>query len=51
MHDGRFETLKEVIDFYGEGLQSSATVDPLMKNVAQGGVQLSEQEKADLIAF
>jgi cytochrome c peroxidase len=51
MHDGRFETLEEVIDFYSEGLQNSATVDPLMKNVAQGGVQLSESDKADLKAF
>ncbi|TCK67968.1 cytochrome c peroxidase [Winogradskyella wandonensis] len=51
MHDGRFETLEEVIDFYSEGLQNSPTIDPLMKNVAQGGVQLSDQDKADLKAF
>lgn len=51
MHDGRFNTLEEVIDFYSEGLQNSPTIDPLMKNVDQGGVQLSSQEKTDLIAF
>lgn len=51
MHDGRFETLDQVIDFYSEGLQNSPTIDPLMKKVAQGGVQLSDQEKADLKAF
>ncbi|MEM1001111.1 MAG: cytochrome c peroxidase [Bacteroidota bacterium] len=51
MHDGRFETLEEVIDFYSEGLQDSPTVDPLMKNVAQGGVQLLNDDKEDLIAF
>ena len=32
MHDGRFATLDEVIDFYSEGLQNSPTIDPLMKS-------------------
>lgn len=51
MHDGRFTTLDEVIDHYSEGLQDSPTIDPLMKQVDQGGVQLTDQEKADLKAF
>lgn len=51
MHDGRFNTLDEVINHYSEGLQNSATVDPLMKKVDEGGVHLSTQEKADLKAF
>ena len=51
MHDGRFTTLDEVIDHYSEGLQNSPTIDPLMKKVIEGGVQLSDQEKADLKAF
>ena len=51
MHDGRFETIEEVINHYSEGLQNSTTIDPLMKKVDQGGVQLSLQEKADLKAF
>ena len=51
MHDGRFETLEEVIDFYSEGLQFSETIDPLMKNVHEGGIQLTPQEKSDLISF
>lgn len=51
MHDGRFATLDEVIDHYSEGLVFSETIDPLMKAVAQGGVQLSEEDKADLKAF
>lgn len=51
MHDGRFATLEEVINHYSEGLQMSSTVDPLMKKVTQGGVQLSAQDKADLKAF
>ena len=51
MHDGRFATIDEVIDFYSEGLQDSPTIDPLMKNIDQGGVQLSLEDKADLKAF
>lgn len=51
MHDGRFETLDEVIDHYSEGLVYSETIDPLMKKVAEGGVHLTEQDKADLKAF
>ncbi|WP_405564013.1 cytochrome-c peroxidase [Polaribacter sp. Asnod6-C07] len=51
MHDGRFSTLEEVINHYSEGLQSSSTIDPLMKKVSEGGVGLSDKDKADLKAF
>lgn len=51
MHDGRFSTLEEVINHYSEGLKSSETIDPLMKKVQQGGVQLSAKDKTDLKAF
>lgn len=51
MHDGRFATLDDVINHYSEGLKNSPTVDPLMKKVDQGGVQLSAQDKANLKAF
>lgn len=51
MHDGRFATIDEVIDHYSEGLVYSETIDPLMKAIAQGGVQLSDSDKTDLKAF
>jgi cytochrome c peroxidase len=51
MHDGRYQTLEEVIDFYSEGLEFSDTVDPLMKNVHRGGIQLTDKQKAELLAF
>ena len=52
MHDGRYQTLEEVIQFYSYELQSSPTVDPLMKYVDfPGGVALDAQEVNDLIAF
>ncbi len=51
MHDGRYATLEEVVEFYSAGLEKSPTVDPLMKNLSQGGVQLSTEEKSALVAF
>lgn len=51
MHDGRFATLEEVINHYSEGLKASPTIDPLMKKIKQGGVQLSAKDKADLKSF
>jgi len=51
MHDGRFTTLDEMIDFYSEGLVYSDYVHPLMKNVREKGVQLDSDDKAALKAF
>ncbi|KJD31823.1 cytochrome C peroxidase [Tamlana nanhaiensis] len=51
MHDGRFETLDQVINHYSEGLKNSSTIDPLMKKVSQGGVGLTNDDKAALKAF
>jgi cytochrome c peroxidase len=52
MHDGRFQTLEEVIEHYNTGVQYSGTLDESMEhNLLPGGLQLSEQDKADLVAF
>lgn len=51
MHDGRFSSLDEIIDFYSEELVYSDFVHPLMKNVRQKGVQLNDEDKAALKAF
>jgi cytochrome c peroxidase len=51
MHDGRFKTLDEVIDFYSGGLVFSPYVDPLMHYINYGGTSLTPSEKADLKAF
>ena len=50
MHDGRFVTLEEVIEHYNSGGKYSSTIDPLMKKLGVG-LQLTNQEKQDLIAF
>lgn len=51
MHDGRFKTLDEVIDFYSEGVHNTAYTNPLMHHAMENGVQLTEQEKQQLKAF
>ena len=50
MHDGRFSSLEEVVEHYNSGGNYSSTVDPLMKKIGIG-LQLTNQEKQDLIAF
>lgn len=51
MHDGRFKTLEEVLDFYSTGVHMSANIDSKMGYAYQGGVKLSNEEKKDIIAF
>ena len=50
MHDGRFETLEDVIDFYSDSIKSSPTVDPLMPN-DNGGFHWTNLEKLQLVSF
>jgi cytochrome c peroxidase len=50
-HDGRFATLRDVIDFYSEGVHpNSPNIDPKMDEIPHG-LFLSEQQKSDLISF
>ena len=51
MHDGRFKTLEQVIDFYSQGIIWSPYIHPLMHHAYDGGIQLTTGEKSDLIAF
>lgn len=52
MHDGRFATLEEVMEHYNTGLHFSPTVNLAELEFAQqGGVHLSNDDKADIIAF
>ncbi len=46
MHDGRFQTLEEVIDHYNSGGHYADNLDPLIYNLG-----LTEQNKEDLLAF
>jgi len=51
MHDGRFQTLEEVIDFYNSDVKQSPTVDPLMIHPGFTGLNLSPADKVALKAF
>lgn len=46
MHDGRFATLEEVVDFYDKGGTPNPNLDPDIMPL-----RLTVQEKADLLAF
>lgn len=51
MHDGRFATLEDVVEHYSSGVHRSPTLDPNLAKHPATGIQLTGQEKADLIAF
>lgn len=51
MHDGRFKTLDEVIDFYSHDVKVSEYISPLMHHANDGGIQLTPSEKISLKAF
>lgn len=49
MHDGRFATLDEAVEFYNTGFHYPVNLDLNLKFAVKG--RLSAQEKADIIAF
>ncbi|MCE2902899.1 MAG: hypothetical protein ACK6DP_04855 [Gemmatimonas sp.] len=56
MHDGRFHTLEEVVDFYDRGVQANPGLSPRLR--AGGGpnapplrLNLSAAERAAMVAF
>ncbi|MDI1354483.1 MAG: cytochrome c peroxidase [bacterium] len=53
MHDGRFQTLEEVIDFYDSGVHwESPNIDPIMtKAFKKYGLSLSPIQKSNLLKF
>jgi len=51
MHDGRFRTIDEVLDFYNSKLVSSPSISPLMHHIATHGIRLSPPQLADLKSF
>ena len=51
MHDGRFATLEEVVEHYSHGVKRGATLDPNLAKHPDGGLRLSKEDKAALVAF
>jgi len=53
MHDGRFNTLEEVVEHYASGVKDNAQLDPRFRN-ANGSVKripITTVEKKALVAF
>jgi cytochrome c peroxidase len=53
MHDGRFETLEEVVEHYSSGIQAHPTLSPALTDENGNPVRLNftASEKAALVAF
>lgn len=51
MHDGRFKTLEEVINFYSEEIKPCVNIDSRMEYAHQGGPKLTVDEKRKIITF
>ena len=52
MHDGRFNTIDQVIGFYSTEIHSnSPNLDPLIEFASQGGVQLNPTERSQRVIF
>jgi cytochrome c peroxidase len=49
MHDGRFQTIEQVIDHYASGGHYAENLDPFLPQIRD--VRLSAREKRQLIAF
>jgi cytochrome c peroxidase len=51
MHDGRFETLEEVVEHYSSGIERSKTLDPNLSKHPGSGIPLTSADKTALVAF
>ena len=51
MHDGRFQTLEEVVEHYNSGVKISSTVSPLILPTIAKGLLLNAEDKKDLVNF
>lgn len=54
MHDGRFETLEEVLNHYSSGITHSEELSPVAPNLSKhggAGIPLTEANKEALVAF
>jgi len=53
MHDGRFATLEEVVEFYSTGIQAHPNLNPVLKEEDGEPIKMNftEEEKKGLVAF
>ncbi len=54
MHDGRFATLMDVVNFYDHGVCDNPSLDPMLRDPVTGQVRrlnLTQEQKEALVAF
>lgn len=51
MHDGRFETLADVLEHYHAQVKPHANLDPLLRKNGRSGIALSVLERKQVLAF
>ncbi len=51
MHDGRFDTLREVVEFYNSGVQPSRNLDRALMHTGMHGLGLDDTEVDAIVAF
>ena len=51
MHDGRFLTLRAVLEHYSRKVKPGPTLDPLLKQQTTPGIPMTAEEQAAMLAF
>lgn len=51
MHDGRFTTLKQVMEHYNSGVKNNENLDPILHQNNTYGIRLNDKEQNQIIAF
>jgi cytochrome c peroxidase len=54
MHDGRFSTLREVVEHYNSGMAPNPRLDGILRSRGRGSpaqLNMTEAEKSALVAF
>lgn len=51
MHDGRFSSLKQVLQHYNSGVKNHVNLDPVFKKNINPGIALSQIQQSQIIAF
>lgn len=51
MHDGRFQTLEEVLDFYAEQVQAGVNTDHRMAFLHRGGTHMTCEQRDSILSF
>ena len=51
MHDGRFTSLREVVEFYNNDVQPRGGVDRILHHTSMHGMGLTDAEVDAIVAF